>query len=445
MSIKISETTEYNIKKLSISSKVGEYDLSGMFDELNIFDSLLNPCMSGNILIKDAIGLLEKIYLDGSEFINVQITKSRNDSLDEITSFDKSFRVYKISDRNPNSMTSESYILHFMSEEYIYSEQQKVEQSFEGNYHQMASIVLAKYLKVPIAEKRVGYIEKTRGLHSIVVPNLSPFDTINWLARRSINESGSPDFMFFQNKTGYNFISLSTMLQQQPLFRVNFSPKNLVNEISNELFGATSVKILSQFNLPETIKNGMYAGRFVGFDTLTRKIQIKEINFLDMYNKSNHANKYPNVNVSKNKDGKDASSMYKSKIVVYPFQSARANNTWTKENDPKTATLIDDTDNYVYQRKAIIYNLLQTRVQLTLPGNFVLSSGFNLQLDFPPRNAGGQVDGVDDALNGKYIIIAARHMFKQNKHETVLEVATDSTNRPLYRADSGAINDSRNK
>lgn len=445
MSIKISETTEYNIKKLSISSKVGEYDLSAMFDELNIYDSLLNPCMSGNLLIRDAIGLLEKIYLDGSEFINIQIVKSRGDTLEDITSFNKSFRVYKITDRVPNSMTSESYILHFISEEYIYSEQQKVEQAFEGNYHQMAGIVLSKYLKVPIAPKKVGQIEKTRGLHSVVIPNLSPFDTLNWLAKRSINESGSPDFIFFQNKIGYNFISLSTMLQQQPLFKVNFSPKNLLGEVSNELFGATSFKILSQFNLPETIKNGMYAGRFVGFDTLTRKIQIKEINFLDMYNMSNHANKYPNVNTSKNKDGKDASSMYKSKIVVYPFQSARANNSWTKQNDPKTATLIDDTDNYVYQRKAIIYNLLQTRIQLTLPGNFVLSSGYNLQLDFPPRNISGQIDGADDSLNGKYIIIAARHMFKQNKHETVLEVATDSTNRPLYRADSVAINDSRNK
>ena len=444
MTFKISETTEYHIKKLSISSKIGEFDLSKMYDELNIYDSLLNPCMSGNILITDAIGLLEKLYLDGSEFVNIEITKGKGDSLNEVTSFSKNFRVYKISDRAPNSMTSESYILHFMSEEYIYSEQQKVEQSFEGNYHQMAGIVLTKYLKVPITEKKVGYIEKTRGLHSVVIPSLSPFDTMNWLAKRSINETGSPDFMFFQNKAGYNFISLSTLLQQSPLFRVNFSPKNLLGQESNELFGARSVKVLSQFNLPETIRSGMYAGRFIGFDTLTRKIQIKEINFLDMYNKSNHANKYPNVNLSKNKEGKDASSMYKSKIVVYPFQSSRANNAWTKQNDNKTATLFDDTDNYVYQRKAIIYNLLQTRVQLTLPGNFVLSSGFNLQLNFPPRNASAQVDGTDDSLNGKYIIIAARHMFKQNKHETVLEVATDSTNRPLYKADNSAINNSRN-
>ena len=224
----------------------------------------------------------------------------------------------------------------------------------------------------------------------------------------------------------------------------SLSPKNLNTEVSNELFGARSVKVISQFNLPETIKSGMYAGRFIGFDTLTRKIKIQEINFLDIYNKSNHANKYPNINTSQNKDGLDMASMYKSKVIVYPFQSERANNSWTKQYDSKTANLFDDTDNYVFQRKAIIYNLMQTRIQLTLPGNFVLSSGFNLNLNFPPRNASNQIDGMDESLNGKYIILAARHMFKQNKHETVLEVATDSTNRPLYKANATAINNSRN-
>ena len=78
-----------------------------------------------------------------------------------------------------------------------------------------------------------------------------------------------------------------------------------------------------------------------------------------------------------------------------------------------------------------------------LPGNFVISSGLNLNLNFPPRNANRDVDGTDESLNGKYIILAARHMIKPNKHETVLEVATDSTNRPLYNT-GGSINTSRN-
>ena len=175
MTIKISETTEYSVKKLTISSKLGEHDVSGMYDELNIYDSLLNPCMSGNILIRDSVGFLQQIFIDGSEFINIQLTKSKDDDLNVATSFNKSFRIYKITDRFPNSMTSESYILHFMSEEYIYSEQQKVEQAFEGTYNQMAFIVLTKYLKVPTSKNKIGLIEKTRGLHSVVVPSLILF------------------------------------------------------------------------------------------------------------------------------------------------------------------------------------------------------------------------------------------------------------------------------
>ena len=36
-------------------------------------------------------------------------------------------------------------------------------------------------------------------------------------------------------------------------------------------------------------------------------------------------------------------------------------------------------------------------------------------------------------LQGKYLIVAARHIIKYDKHETLLEVANDSSNRPLVK------------
>ena len=37
-----------------------------------------------------------------------------------------------------------------------------------------------------------------------------------------------------------------------------------------------------------------------------------------------------------------------------------------------------------------------------------------------------------EILNAKYIITATRHIIKGDRHETVLELATDSTNKPFY-------------
>jgi hypothetical protein len=76
MSVEINQATQFKIKDLSIISKFGKIDIGGAFEELNIFDTMLMPCMSGNIVIRDAIGLSQKLYFDGSESISIDISKS---------------------------------------------------------------------------------------------------------------------------------------------------------------------------------------------------------------------------------------------------------------------------------------------------------------------------------------------------------------------------------
>ena len=49
------------IKELILVYKEKKLDVSGLFSELNIYDSILLPCMHGNIVILDALGLTEKL------------------------------------------------------------------------------------------------------------------------------------------------------------------------------------------------------------------------------------------------------------------------------------------------------------------------------------------------------------------------------------------------
>jgi hypothetical protein len=437
MTLEVTQSTQFRIRNLSIVSKVGTFEVSSMFDELNIFDSVMMPCMSGNILIRDAIGLSKKLLFDGSEYLNVNIGKDLDDT---VLAINRTFRIYKQSDRKNINQSSEMYVLHFVSEELIYSKQQKVNQVFSGNYHSAAATILDRYLKVKQRLGKVGIIEPSKGLHNYIIPNMAPFDALNWLAQRAINKEGLPNYLFFQNKLGYNFVSLSTLLGQDPLFDVNFSAKNLNSSLSNEIVGARDVRTSQQHNLIENIEDGVYAGKFIGFDPLMHKIQFREISYLDWYSKGTHANYNPNVTSAKNRENLDGSQMFGSKISLYPFQSTRTNNAYTKENDPTTANIYDDTDNYVFQRKAILRNLMQTKVQMTLPGNFGVSSGFNLFLKMPNRAAADDSEDYDPTLYGKYLIIGTRHMIKYDKHETIVELATDSSNKQFV---SGSNKDTR--
>jgi len=432
MSLNLTQATQFKIKDLTLITKLGSVNITGVYQEINIYDSMFMPCVRGDILIQDAIGLCNKLVLDGSEYISMEITKGE-ESESDATTFKKTFRIYKLSGRENINQNSEIYVLYFASDEMVYSEQQKINQSFTGAYSDIVNVVLRNYLSVP--NNRINKIGTTKGVHTVVIPGLSPFDTMEWLCKKAIDFESLPNFLFFENKYGYNFVSLSELIQKPPIMNINFEPKNLPTSGSKEFYGAREAKIVSSNDLIENIKNGVYAGKFIGIDPLTRKVSINKIDFQQTYGKTqSHLNKYPNFTGAVNKDGLDSAQMFDSKVSLYAFQSFRGASPWIKKNDPKTGIIINDTHAYVFQRAPIFTNLLQTTIHLNLPGNFGITSGSVINLTMPVKSIKPDAgEAIDETLSGKYIVTAARQMIKGDMHETIIEVATDSTNRPFFK------------
>jgi hypothetical protein len=399
----------------------------------------LTPCISGNILLKDSVGLSKKLLFDGSEFIDIDISKDTETSG---TNISKTFRIFKQTDRTSVNQTTEAYILHFVSEEMVYSEQQKVAQSYTGVYSDIATSVLIDYLKV--STNKIGIIEKTKGIHSVVVPLLSPIDTMNWLIKRSLSSNDTADFLFFENKKGFNFVSLSTLFSLGTVFEINFQPKNITDIVGDEFLGVRDFNYSSTFDLIENIRNGFYANKFIGFDILTRKITETDIGISNAYGTKN-LNKYPIAPGMKNRENKDVSQMYNSRVALYPYQTTRIDTTYIKSNDNKTATIIDESHTYIPQRKAIMNNLIQKRLTVALPGNFALTSGLILKLNAPSFGLkDDDTQQQDDSMLGKYLIVGTRHIIRPDKHETVCEVTTDSTNTKLIGGNTPELQKARN-
>jgi hypothetical protein len=427
MSFDINQTTDFNINELTIVTKQGNIDVSGIYEEINIYDSILTPCMSGSIVIRDAVGLSTNLLFDGSEFLLMNIGKE-----DEELSIKRAFRIYKQSDRKAENQSSEMYVLNFVSDEFIYSEQQKINQSYTDTYSNIAYKILTDYLDLAPKPGTIGLIEQSLGLRRVGVPNMTPFDALRWLAKKAVDVQSSPNFLFFQNSQGYNFATLSTLFSRPELFKVNFNPKNIAETESTEMLGARYVKVVSQYDSISSTRSGAYSGSFIGFDTLTRTIEHKNINVADIYQNMKHGNPNPNINLSVNKDNRLNSSMNQSRKSLYAFPGSRLQSSYIKSKNAPSLTFEDDSQNYVFQRRAIFENLMQKRVKLVLPGNFAVSSGLNLHLDMPMRSLHDEnADNTDEALNGKYLVIGCRHIIKYNRHETVVEVASDSTNKPL--------------
>ena len=434
----LKQSTQVKVRKIEIISNIGTLDVTGIFQELNIFDTIFFPSISGNIIILDTNNISGQIDFK-SCFLSVFLSKG--EEIDGPTVMKKTFRIYNQSDRTIQNPSTEYYVLHFISQELIeslsYTENnKKVCQYFEGTYSNAANIILNNYLQVP--QDKIGFIEKTKGLHNFTIPNLSPFEAMDWLVERSITFENLPNFFFFENRSGYNFVSLTSLMSRNSVGTINFDIKN-VDDLNQEFFGARSVQVLTQSHLGKAIRNGIFAGTMIEFDNYSGYYNEKTFGINDLTKKLNNKNNHGTAVTNRN--GTDLTTAFASRTITSISPVGRQTGVvadYLKQNDPDTANIVDDTNNWKYPRKSIVSNLVQKRLKMTVPGDFIFSSGFNVDLKGFNLTMVSKANSKDVSTNGRYMIIAARHMIKPQKFETVLELASESTNSPFSGSESAA-------
>lgn len=426
--VTVTQTTQFSFKELHliIPGVSTRFDLTSVFQELNLFDNIFVPCVSGNIQITDAYNLIEKFKFDGNEKIKVQIDKGSG--ISNAFHYEKEFVIYKMTNVKNVNLTAKSYTLHFCSEEFILSEQKKISQSYTGTYSNIVTKILEDYLKVPFSSPNrgkagIGVVYPTEGPKDFIIPSLTPFESINWITKKSVaREYQTPSYVFYEvAQMGYNFVPIDYLLDSPPRFYINFKPKNIGASDASDFLGARDLKILSGFSLVDNIRDGAYSGKFIGFDTLTKTVKVSSVKTI--YEKGVTGT---SLTTSYTKENQSFDKMTDSRIVSYPFATSRRDAAYIRDNDPSRVNFMDNSEDYLFQRKSTFTNLLQKRIQLLMAGNFGLYSGGVVDLTVPKYAVKEGNRTYDTTLTGKYLITSTRHIIKYDKHETLIEVATDN-------------------
>jgi hypothetical protein len=438
----VSNALKFRINEMSLILKDGqELDISSIFEEVNLFDNLFVPCMTANIVVRDGLNIAELIKLGnirefGSSRIRIYMDKEEDN--DVVYEYKKEFAIYKITDGANTNSTSKFYTLHLVNEDFILSLQKKIYQNYKGTYSKIVETILKDQLKVPFVSEtrnffksKIAEIVETAKEQEINIPNLTPFDAINFIVKRAVSNQDKADFVFYESKNGYSFIPISNIARSFPTFKINFIPKNVSKNPIVGFLGAREMKVLSSFDTLETIRDGSYSGKFIGFDTVTRTQRILRVRNIPADAESSElTNKEKNLPNFVNKENKSPFDMGDSRIVSYPFEFTRKDLDYIKKNNPKMTSFLQNTEQYVFQRKAIFTNLMQKRIQLVMPGNFGLYCGSVVDLHVPKfaltDSSKSYDESIDKTLSGKYIIIGTRHIIQNNKHETIIEIAADS-------------------
>ena len=294
MTTALHTTYSYQLKKANLYTSGGEVlDISATIIEMNLFEDLFSPCMTGTIRLGDGADIISKFRLHGNEFVELEIDKpTLNKPIKKV------FRVYKIADRDSDT-SIQNYTLYLCSEEMILSPQILISKSYKGlSISSMVYDILVNYLKVDIM--KMGFLTKTSGAYDIIIPKMNPFEAILWLGTRAYSPKGTL-FFFFENRDGFNFSSYEDLLAR-PTYAKYTNRDKIDDDIIKNSYTFTFLKVIEDFDIMKASRYGSFSSSLNTLDIITKQFKPFKFNSVSLKN-TGILNKEVTLNGFKNRLG----------------------------------------------------------------------------------------------------------------------------------------------
>ncbi len=413
---------EYALTELNLITPEVTVSLKAVMLEISYYEDIFNCSTSGHILIKDSNSMIDKLGLCGNEFIKLTF-KRNSKSKDEYSRY---FRVYRVSERIQDNNFTETYSLHFCSEELFLSEQIKISKSFKNSkISEIIYEILSKNLKIPM--NRI-IIDDSEGLYDLIITFKKPFEAINWITNlaQPLGKEGA-DFLFFENQDGFNFLSLQKMYERPIYSRYSYSVNNAgriegngngttSDEISRSLTSIKAYKFLDTFDSLYGTVTGAFANSARIVDPLTREYRKVEFDYRKYFEKSSNLNGSPVIGFIKNRLGKYPYENYEAVFKTVQSNTRQKKAEHLKDTPSEFANDIMAED-FVPYRTAQMALATYSRIRLSLTGDPNLSVGKVIEVNLP----------VNPSNSGKYLITSVRHIIDAKmRYEVVVEVAKNS-------------------
>ena len=287
-------------------------DLNEFLVELNIYEDIFSNYLHGNIVLTDSRNLIEKLNLHCEELL---IVKLRTPTFDDTSVIQKTFRTYKISDRNiVRDNNTQNFILHFASTELFLDILLPLFVPFQGEISKVVESIFQDYIAT---SRNYEYEETSKNiaakerLSSLIIlnepgnkvkfvsPGWSPFRCINWLATKSIPKEGqAKNYLFFESNKSHYFGSL------EYIFKDAYENKNIIGtysistsnlpendrtkRLNREFFLARNTEMVNNTDQVQIFTNGYLANRLIFLDVHNKKYEAIDYDYVEEYKKQYH-------------------------------------------------------------------------------------------------------------------------------------------------------------
>lgn len=421
--------TDYRLKTATLVTGAGKIaDIRPIINEINVYEDVMNPVISGNIILNDSNNLINTLPITGFEYLTLDFEKPSSSQL-----YSKVFRVYKLSDRQRINSQNESYVLHFCSEESILNESLRVSKSYvEKTIDTMVRDIALNVLKIDEKKFLSTNNTPTHDLYSVIIPNWRPFFAINWLSRMARSASfKSPSYVFFEDRDGFHFTPLEALSQQSPIKTIQVSPRNLGIEQDSKSDLETTMKTAYEWEMPygfDIVQNtgsGMYAGSLITVDPIRQRILNTIMSSEKIFQNNKHLNENPLITNLQSRIKTIPSQDATSLIRMYPTS---LDHDQLSYGGSAGKMLPNQVEQWLIQRNMYFSALHSSKINISMPGDISLRVGQVIAAQFPAYVLHEKSEKIMDKLySGNYFIMAIRHAMNKRTHMCYLELAKESS------------------
>lgn len=460
------------LKNVDGSSSI---DITSLVLNISIYEDIFSPTIYGEVSIKDAVNLLNgdeqfggsfAFPIVGEEYIEITYNVFGQDTVS------RRFSVYSIKNiQHDANLKVRNYVLHFCSEEHLLDATTLIQRSWKDKQiSDMVKDVLVDYLKVDESvlggkQKKIYRIQPTRGQQQIVVPRLTPFETLNLFARRSIAEKlfESATYVFFENKDGFHFCDIEYLIQagrqkrtndiktysyyhQQKVFGEDADSPGGDDNYKNAYKTIKDFKQKHKFDTIEKLKRGYFENEAITVNLTNREVSNTVFKFIDNYEKTNamgDPDTGKNIVYPENTLDFIATVTTQPKIApkilgIFSIKSKDSPGKHTKTFlIPKDGTKSNAFLEEIYTNRAsYMARLAQNMYTVDVYGDSSITAGDLITIELPEILGSTEPNKKDRFLSGYFLISSIHHKITSDSYHCTFDLFKNGYSSPVMSVES---------
>ena len=434
------------IEATLISSRVDgndiEVDLTSNIIEVTTFEHISKPYIDCELVFVDDFGLKDTLSVSGTE--KFRITFGQPDSPQEDV-YTKFFFVKSINDTVRINESGEMLSVQLVEDLLFIDSVKQLSRSYNGKIEDIIQTICQVELGRNVVRSK--FEGSAQGIRKILVPYLSPLETINWIKDRATTRTGGPIYLFSTMYSNDLIMSdFDSLMQETPfnaLFPLRFnSAVASIEDDDDELrpyFEVVTFRENSADDLMRQIEDGNVGSYYANLDIGTGRTSGAHISIRDIVDE---------FYVNNLLDPETAQTMFDPSLLIDGKLSDEYNsnnifqitssNTFNQFKSYHDESVLINQKNELIESKLKIKNkiiraiLKKNLIDIGIDGRMIFDAaatvGDRIRVLFLstkdlPDSKTDIYDRLDKRKSGDFLIMAINHRFSDDSHTAVLRLA----------------------